>query len=240
MGSVTAQRLTAEAIGTAMLVFFAVGSLITAGGQAFVGAIALLVTAAVVFWIFGGHFNPWITLATAIRGTLDWLGAAAIIVAQLLGGIVGALLLWAVLGSRGAASGLGVTRLAPDIADTGGRGLIGAILAETLAVFLLCCVVFALTGNGTGGNVGIGMGLAYAAGTLAIFVITAASMNFARTLGTEVVLLVAGETPDWPGFGKIWVYAVSGLLGAALAGLLYPLWRPDPVPAAQDPVPETE
>lgn len=224
MGSATVHRLTGEAIGTAMLVFFAVGALLAAGGQPFVGALALLVTAAAVFWIFGGHFNPWITLATAIKGSLDWLGAIFIIIAQLVGGIVGALLLWAVLGDNGVAGGLGVTRLATDVIDTGGAGLVQAILAEALAVFLLCCVVFALTGNN---NLGIGMGLAYAAGTMAIFLVTSASLNFARSLGPDVVLLFAGDTPDWENFGKLWIYAVSGALGAALAGLLYPMWRKD-------------
>lgn len=218
MGSATVPRLTGEALGTAMLVFFAVSGLITGGGI-FVGAIALLVTAAVVFWIFGGHFNPWITLANAIRGSVGWVAAGLIMIAQLLGGILGALLLWAVHGARGVGDNLGATRV--TVAET--QGYITPILAETLAVFLLCCVVFALA---DGHNLGIGMGLAYAAGTMAIFVVTMASMNLARSLGPEVVLLFAGETADWDSFGKLWVYAVSGVLGAALAGLLYPLWRP--------------
>jgi glycerol uptake facilitator-like aquaporin len=216
-------RLAAEVIGTAMLVFFGVASLLNGGGQAFVAAVAFLVTAAVAVWIFGGHFNPWITLAVAIRGSLDWLGAIVIVVAQLVGGIIGALFVWAVLGAKGVNDGLGVTRLSPDLTTAGVRGYIVAILAETIAVFLLCCVFFS-----AGANSGIGMGLAYAAGTLAIFAITAASMNFARSLGPDVVMLFAGDTPDWEGMRNLWVYAVSGILGAALAALLYPLWKPGP------------
>jgi glycerol uptake facilitator-like aquaporin len=226
MGSATMPRLAAEVIGTAMLVFFGVASLLNSGGDAFIGAVAFLVTAAVAVWVFGGHFNPWITLATALRGSVDWLGAVVIIAAQLVGGIIGALFVWAVLGERGVNEGLGVTRLSPDILNAGTKGYLMAILAETLAVFLLCCVFFA-----AGANTGIGMGLAYAAGTLAIFVLTAASMNFARSLGPDVVMLFAGETADWEGFGRLWVYALSGGLGAALAALLYPMWRPGPARA---------
>lgn len=210
-------RLTAEVIGTAMLVFFGVAGLLNSGGQAFVGAVAFLVTAAVAVWVFGGHFNPWITLAVAIRGSLDWLGAIVIIVAQLVGGIIGALFVWAVLGAKGVNDGLGVTRVAPD------TGVVVPILAEALAVFLLCCVFLS-----AGSNAGIGMGLAYAAGTMAIYAITAASMNFARSLGPDVVMLFAGDSPDWEGLAGLWVYAVSGVLGAVLAALLYPLWRPGP------------
>jgi len=222
MGSATTPRLTGEILGTAMLVFFAVGALLTSGGQGFVGAIALLVTTVAVAWIFGGHFNPWITLATAIRGTVGWLSAIVIIVAQLAGGILGAVLMWAVFGEKGVEGGLGVTRLAPEASE--GRGLIAAILAETFAVFLLACVVFAV---GETDRLGAAMGLAYASGTLAIFVLTGASMNLARTVGPEVVMLFAGKETDWQTVSQLWVYAVSGVLGAALAGLLYPLWRPN-------------
>jgi glycerol uptake facilitator-like aquaporin len=219
-------RLTAEVIGTAMLVFFGISSLITSGGQAFIGAVAFLVTAAVAAWIFGGHFNPWITLAVAIRGSLTWLACGAIIAAQLVGGIIGALFVWAVLGARGVNEGLGITRLSAEVANAGAKGYITAILAETLAVFLLCCVFLA-----AGANSGIGMGLAYAAGTLAIFAVTAASMNFARSLGPDVVMLFAGQTVDWAGVGQLLVYAISGVLGALLAAVLYPLWRPGPARA---------
>ncbi|HEX6684148.1 MAG TPA: aquaporin [Candidatus Limnocylindrales bacterium] len=221
-------RLTAEVAGTAMLVFFGVGGLITSG-QAFIGAIAFLAAAAVSVWIFGGHFNPWITLAVAIKGSVGWLRAGLIILAQLVGGIIGALLLWAVLGGEGAARGLGATHLPQEAIDGGNSALIRVILAEAIAVFLLCCAVFAA---GDGINGGISMGLAYAAGIMAISVVSAASLNFARSLGPETVLLFAADTPDWAGFGRLWVYAVSGILGAALAGLLYPVWRP----AARGPV----
>ncbi|HCT76099.1 MAG TPA: hypothetical protein DGT23_05780 [Micromonosporaceae bacterium] len=227
MGSATTPRLTGEVIGTALLVFFGVGALLTSGGQGFVAAVALLVTVTAAYWVFGGHFNPWITLASAIRGTVDWLGAVAIIVAQLVGGIIGAVLMWAVFHTDGVNAGLGVTRVAGN--STTGRGLLGAILAETIAVFLLACVVFAV---GESDRLGVAMGLVYAAGSLAIFVITAASMNLARTVGPEVVMLLAGKETDWAAVGRIWVYVVSGVLGAALAGLLYPMWRPSPAPAA--------
>jgi glycerol uptake facilitator protein len=220
--STTTPRLTAELLGTAMLVFFGVGALVASNGQGFVGATALLAATIVISWIFGGHFNPWITLAAAIRGTVDWLGAMLIIVAQLAGGVLGALLMWAIYSGDGISHGLGVTRLTPEASS--GAGLIAAIVAETLAVFLLACVVFAV---GEGRKLGVAMGLSYAVGTLAIFTITAASMNFARTLGPEVVLIMAvGQDTDWESVSQIWVYAVSGVLGAALAGLLYPLWRP--------------
>lgn len=218
-------RLTGEMLGTAMLVFFGVSALLVSDGQNFVGAVGMLATTIVVAWIFQGHFNPWITLAAAIRGTIDWAGALLIMVAQIIGGFIGALLMWAIFSNEGVMRGLGVTRLAPDAAE--GRGLIAAILAETLAIFLLACAVFAVgDGDRHHKRLGVAMGLAYAIGALTIFRFTGASMNLARTLGPEAVMVIAGDDTDWQLESELWVYAVSGVLGAALAGLLYPLWRP--------------
>jgi glycerol uptake facilitator-like aquaporin len=221
MGTASFHRLTGELIGTALLVFFGVGALLTSGGQGFVGAVALLVTVTVAYWVFRGHFNPWITLATAIRGTLDWVTAFAIMLAQLIGGVIGAILMWAVFGDRGVASGMGVTRISEE------AGVGKAIVAETVAVFLLVCVVLAV---GETDRLGIAMGLAYAAGTLAIFVVTAASMNLARTLGPELVQLIAikldgTRVVNWSALTTMWVYLVSGALGATLAALVYPSAR---------------
>jgi glycerol uptake facilitator-like aquaporin len=224
MGSVSVQRLIAEVVGTAMFVLFAVGAAISNRGQVFVGAIALILVNAVAVWIFGGHFNPWLTLASAIKGALDWAGAVIIIAAQLIGATIGALLIWAVLGSPAVDAGLGTTRLPPGALEAGAKGYVVPIIAEALAVFLVCCVLFALAGSN---SLGLGIGMALAAGVLLIAPVTGASINFARSFGPEVVMLFAAPSPDWASFGRLWVYLVAGVLGAALAALVYPYWRPD-------------
>ncbi len=216
MGSVTSPRVIGELLGTALLVCFSVSALF-ATRDTLATAIAVLCTTVLLSWIFAGsHFNPWVTIATAIRGTTGWASAGIIVAAQLAGGILGGLLVLGVF-SNGAMRGLGTTRLAAEAST--GTGLIAALLAETLVIFVLACVVFAQEKSNL---LGVGMGLAYAAGTLAISDVTGASMNFARTLGPEVALTFADGFTEWP---QIWVYAVAGVLGAALAGLLYPLWN---------------
>jgi glycerol uptake facilitator-like aquaporin len=216
------QRLTAEVVGTAVFVLFLVGAIIATGGDAFVAAITVLFVNAVAAWIFGGHFNPWLTLATAIRGGLDWTGALAIIAAQLAGAIIGALLIWAVLGTKAVNAGMGVTHLPPS------ANVLVAGLAEALAVFVACCALFALADNANLGGIGVGMALA--AGVLLIAPVSGASINFARSFGPEVVNLFAAPAADWTGFAGLWVYLVSGIVGAALAALAYPLWRPGAPP----------
>jgi glycerol uptake facilitator-like aquaporin len=95
------QRLTAEALGTAFLLAGVVGSGIMAaklaGGN---GAIALLCntlpTGAILTVLIltfgpvsGAHFNPAVSIAFALRRELPWPEAAAYIVVQIIGGIIG-------------------------------------------------------------------------------------------------------------------------------------------------------
>ena len=96
-----ARRLTAEAVGTALLLATVVGSGIM--GERLVGgnvAIALLantvatgaalVTLILTFGsISGAHFNPAVTLADASQGGLAWREVPAYIIAQIVGAFVG-------------------------------------------------------------------------------------------------------------------------------------------------------
>lgn len=97
------RRLTAEAIGTALLVATVVGSGIMADALTADTALALLgntiPTGAILFVLItvlgpisGAHFNPAVTAVFALRKELDWPTAAAYVVAQVLGGIIGSLL----------------------------------------------------------------------------------------------------------------------------------------------------
>ncbi|MFD0596110.1 hypothetical protein ACFQZ4_30720 [Catellatospora coxensis] len=75
MGSATLSRLTAEALGTAVLVFFGVGALLVGGGPLLAGAVGLMIAAAAAAWIFGGHFNP--GSPSPPRSAAAWTGSAA-------------------------------------------------------------------------------------------------------------------------------------------------------------------
>jgi glycerol uptake facilitator-like aquaporin len=96
-----AQRLAAEAIGTAFLLATVVGSGIMAqklsGGNLALALLgntlptgAILVVLILIFGpVSGAHFNPIVSLAFALRGELFWTDAAAYVAAQLIAGIVG-------------------------------------------------------------------------------------------------------------------------------------------------------
>ena len=96
-----AQRLVAEALGTAFLLAAVVGSGIMAqklaGGNLALALLgntlptgAILVVLILIFGpLSGAHFNPAVSLAFALRRELGWRDAAAYIAAQVAGGIVG-------------------------------------------------------------------------------------------------------------------------------------------------------
>ena len=118
----TVQRLGAEAIGTAFLVFIGVGSvpatLIVNGDAPFtmadLGMISLAFGTIVVATVYalghigGNHINPAVTLGLAVSGKFPWSQVPAYLGAQVVGAIVGAAAIIGVLGQKASDVGLGV------------------------------------------------------------------------------------------------------------------------------------
>ena len=98
-----AQRLTAEFLGTFVLVFGGCGTAVLAAGVpdvsvgylgvAFAFGLSVMVMAYAVGHISGGHFNPAITLGMAASGRFSWRDVLPYIVAQVLAAIAAAALL---------------------------------------------------------------------------------------------------------------------------------------------------
>jgi len=96
-----ARRLVAEALGTALLLIGVVGSGIMgealAGGNAGLALLAnALATGCMLYVIItclspisGAHFNPAVTLAFALRGTIPWRDAIGYVAVQVPSGVVG-------------------------------------------------------------------------------------------------------------------------------------------------------
>src|SRR5919199_1926297 len=118
----TAQKLAAECIGTAFLVFIGVGSvpatLIVNGDAPFtmadLGMISLAFGTIVVATVYalghvgGNHINPAVTIGLAATGKFPWSQVPAYITAQVAGATAGALAIVGVLGSRAHEGGLRV------------------------------------------------------------------------------------------------------------------------------------
>src|ERR1041384_4036778 len=103
------RKLAAESLGTALLVFFAVGTATLAFGFKFHGdsvaagivmtslsfGLVLLALAYAIGPVSGCHVNPAVTLGFLIFSRMTLKDAAGYWVAQFIGGVVGALALWA-------------------------------------------------------------------------------------------------------------------------------------------------
>jgi aquaporin Z len=155
--------------------------------------------------ISGAHFNPAVTIGLWVGKQVDTMTAALYIVVQLVGGIVGALMLSVVLG--GADSGLGATNLAADVSPIQG------VIVEAILTFLLVNAIFNTAVSGKAGNLAsVAIGLTLALAIMMGGPLTGASLNPARTLGPA---LIAGN------FADIWLYFVGPILGSIAAALLY-------------------
>lgn len=202
------KNLAAEFVGTFALIFIGAGAL--AIGQANLVGVALahgLVIVAFAYaygHISGTHINPAVTLGLLIAGEIEFVVALGYWIVQFLGGILGAIVLNAVLPDAG---DLGVTILGEGVGV--GQGLV----VEIVLTFFLVNTIFNTAVSGKAGNfAGLAIGLTLVLCILMGGPLTRASLNPARTLGPAVV---SGNYTD------IWLYFVGPLVGAILAALLY-------------------
>jgi MIP family channel proteins len=216
-------KLLAEFIGTFALIFIGAGAAAVVGdgaGLAGIAAIALAHGLTVMAFAFaygsvsGAHFNPCVTTAVLAAGAMRTGEAAGYIVSQLLGGVLGALLLRAVLG--GAETGLGTPTLAHDLA-LGATTLTIAPWAgyviEAVLGFFLATVVLSTAVAGRAGNLApLAIGVTLTLNIIMGGPLTGAAFNPARALGPMVA---TGN------FSDAWLYLTAPIVGAIVAAILH-------------------
>uniref|UniRef100_A0A3Q3B400 Aquaporin-4 n=1 Tax=Kryptolebias marmoratus TaxID=37003 RepID=A0A3Q3B400_KRYMA len=166
--------------------------------------------------ISGGHINPAVTAAMVVTRKLSLAKAVFYVIAQCLGAITGAGILYLVTPAAVRGS-LGVTMVNSKIS------LGHALLIELLITFELVFTVFATCDpkrTDLGGSASLAIGFAVAIGHFFAIPYTGASMNPARSFGPAMVTL---------NFENHWVYWLGPVLGGILAAALYEyLYCPDP------------
>jgi glycerol uptake facilitator len=245
------QKLTAEVIGTAFLVFIGVGSvpatLIVNGAAPFtmadLGMISLAFATVVVAAVYalghvsGCHINPAVTLGLAVTGKFPWSKTPAYIGAQVVGAIIGAVAILGVLGPKASAVGLGVAAFGTGV----GAGQ--AFVAEFVGTFILVFTVFGVIHRkAVPGFAGLAIGLVVFAAIIPVAPATGASINPARTFGPMLVQQVAGGSVQW---SQLPVYLLAELAAGVAAALAYTVvakTRSETRPAAgtTDPSPVAE
>jgi MIP family channel proteins len=223
MSNQLAPKLLAEFIGTFALVFIGAGAAAVVGSGAGLngmGAIALAHGLTVMVFIFaygnlsGGHVNPAVTVGVLAAGAISVGEAVAYIVSQLVGGVVGALLLRTVLG--GTATGLGTPELAnglvlgaTTVTITPGAGFV----IEAVLAFFLVTVVLSTAVAGRGGNLApLAIGMTLTLNIIMGGALTGAAFNPARALGP---MIATGNLSD------AWLYVAAPIVGAIIAAIVH-------------------
>ena len=223
MSNHIAPKLLAEFIGTFSFVFIGAGAAAVVGSGvglpgiaaiAFAHGLAIMVFAFAYGPVSGGHFNPAVTVGVLLAGAMHVGEAVGYIVSQLVGGIVGALLLWVVLG--GASTGLGTPALAHDLA-LGATTLTitpwaGFVIEAALAFFLVTVVLSTAVAGRAGNLAPLAIGMTLTLNIIMGGALTGAPFNPARALGPMVA---TGN------FNDAWLYMIAPIVGAIIAAIVH-------------------
>ena len=230
MDASLSRRLVTEAVGTGLLILFGPGSVVAAlalgdgaldyAGLGIIGLSFGLVVAVVIYAFgstSGAHINPAVTVALAATRRFPWREVAPYVAAQLVGAVLGGLLVVAAFGSASVdVSNVGSVSFGPGV------GYPRAILVEALGTFLLMLTIMAMAVDkrAPAGWAGLMIGLSVTCVVVVLGPLTGAAINPARAFGPFVAAsLVGGDVPwsQWP------AYVAGSVLGALVAAIAYDL-----------------
>lgn len=226
-------RSIAELVGTFVLVFFGVGSVvfgfdkIGVVGVAFTFGLVLLALAYAIGPVSGCHVNPAVTLGVLLRGGVGIRDAVGYWLAQFVGGIAGAALIKLLTTGFGnvkdQSGALGTNNWGSSISAG------GSFVLEIVLTFLLVVVVLLVTGRAAApGFAGLAIGLTLTAIHLVGIPLDGTSVNPARSLGPA--LFAGGDA-----LSHVWLYIVAPLVGAGVAAVVAPFLIPHEPSRAPDP-----
>ncbi|KAL2089432.1 hypothetical protein ACEWY4_014120 [Coilia grayii] len=161
--------------------------------------------------ISGAHINPAVTVATVAMRKMSVAKAVFYVIAQCLGAMMGAGILYAVT-PESVRGGLGVTKVSKVKPFKYVGFLVFFLLLITFQLLFTICATCDPKRNDLKGSAALAIGLSVCTGHLFAIPYTGASMNPARSFGPAVV------TSCWENH---WVYWVGPVLGGVLAGAMY-------------------
>ena len=220
------KKLAAEFIGTFWLVLGGCGSAVLAAafpevGIGFVGVslafgLTVLTMAFAIGHISGCHLNPAVTVGLWAGGRHPSGEVLPYIVAQVIGGFVGALVLYSI------ASGKAGFDLAGGLASNGfgehspgGYSLAAGFTTEVVMTMMFLLIILGATDRrAPAGFAPIAIGLGLTLIHLISIPVTNTSVNPARSTGPALIV------QDWA-LSQLWLFWLAPLIGALVAGLLY-------------------
>jgi aquaporin Z len=219
-----AQKFTAEFLGTFWLVLGGCGSAVLSAafpevgigllGVSFAFGLTVLTIAYGLGHISGAHLNPAVSIGLWIGGRFSTKELLPYIVAQILGGIAAAFVLYIIATGNGkpigdfAANGYGEH-------SPGKYNLVSALVTEIVMTFMFLIVILGATDKrAPAGFAGLAIGLALTLIHLISIPVTNTSVNPARSISQAV--FVGGWAIE-----QLWLFILAPIIGAILAGLVY-------------------
>ena len=220
-------RLAAEAIGTFWLVFGGCGSAVLAAafpqvgigllGVSFAFGLTVLTMAYAIGHISGCHLNPAVSVGLVVGKRFPASDLPGYIGAQVLGAVLGAGTLYLIASGKTGFDLGGFASNGYGEHSPGGYSLMAALLTEVVLTFMFLFIILGATDSrAPQGFAPIAIGLGLTLIHLIGIPITNLSVNPARSTGPA--LCVGG----WA-IGQLWLFWIAPIIGAALAGVAYPL-----------------
>ena len=223
------KKAIAEFVGTFALVFLGCGAAVIAGmgtgptsidvlGIAFAFGLAIVAMAYGIGPVSGCHVNPAVSFGVFLAGRMNATQLVSYVIAQVLGAIAGALVLYIILSGKAAGWSGGLGQNGWGTGYLGEYNLASAFVFEVVATFLFQVCILGVTQVGAPSQfAGVAIGLTLVAIHIVGINVTGVSVNPARSIGPA--LIGAGANPG--ALGQVWLFIVAPLNGAGIAGLLF-------------------
>ncbi|MFN4141586.1 aquaporin Z [Aestuariivirga sp.] len=219
------KKLGAEFFGTFWLVLGGCGSAVLAAafpglgigfaGVALAFGLTVLTMAYAVGHVSGAHFNPAVTVGLAAAGRVSWSTVPGYVVAQVLGGVAAAAVLYLIASGKAdfvaggfAANGFGEH-------SPGGYSLMAAFLCEVVLTAMFLAVILGVTHkNAPAGFAPLAIGLALTLIHLISIPVTNTSVNPARSTA------VAFFAEPWA-LQQLWLFWLAPVLGGIAGAVIH-------------------
>lgn len=223
------KKLIAEMFGTFWLVFGGCGSAVLAAafggpeshlgigllGVSFAFGLTVLTMAYAIGHISGCHLNPAVTLGLVAGGRHPANQAASYIAAQVVGGALGAAVLYVIATGKAGAEIGGFASNGFGQQSPGGYSMVSALVAEVvLTMFFLLIIMGSTDPRAPAGFAPIAIGLGLTLIHLIGIPVTNLSVNPARSTGPA--LFVGGAA-----LSQLWLFWVAPVIGGVLGGVIY-------------------
>jgi len=237
------KRAFAEFIGTFWLVFGGCGSAVLAAGFPVLGigfagvalafGLTVLTMAFAIGHVSGCHLNPAVSVGLVAGKRFPASELPAYVIAQVLGGLVGAAVLYVIAkGKDGFSMAGGFASNGYAEHSPGGYNLAACLTAEVVLTFMFLMIILGATDlRAPKGFAPIAIGLGLTLIHLIGIPVTNLSVNPARSTGPAVILAMSGDS--WA-VGQLWLFWVAPIVGAAAAGVVYQVFATEPEPMVRE------